>query len=314
MSDFLFSVNAVIPLFIIMFVGWLLTKLKVWNSDFLKTGNNLTFNVLLPTMLFYNVYTSNFSSVFDARLLFFVICSVILICGVALIFVPMLSKENARRGVIIQALFRSNFALLGIPLCEAIAGKAGEEIASVFLAFVIPVFNVLATIVLSIYSSDKKESPLAIIIRVFKNPLVISCVLGLIFKLSKIPLSEIILTPIKNIKSIATPFALLIVGGDFEFRSFIGNFKCVLATGLCRMLVVPGIVLSVAYFLGFRGVNIALLISTFATPVAVSSTPMAFKMNGDYDLACQILVFTTLISMFSILFFTYITKTLGILY
>ncbi len=314
MSDFLFSVNAVVPLFIIMFVGWLLTKLKVWNSDFLKTGNSLTFNAFIPAMLFYNICTSDFSSVFDARLLFFVICSVLLICAVALVFVPMLTKENARRGVIIQALFRSNFALLGLPLCEAIAGKAGEEIASVFLAIVIPVFNILATVVLSVYSNDKTESPLAVTAKIFKNPLVISCALGLFFKFLKIPLPEIVMTPIKNIKSIATPFALLIVGGDFEFKSFIGNFKCVLATGLCRMLLVPGIILSVAYFLGFRGVDIALLIATFATPVAVSSTPMAFKMNGDYDLACQILVFTTLISMFSILFFTYITKTLGILY
>ncbi len=313
MSDLLFSINAVVPLFIIMLLGWILTQLKVWNKDFLKTANSLTFNVFLPAMLFYNVYTSDFRSVFDARLLVFVICIVALICTVAFIFVPILSKVNARRGVITQALFRSNFALLGIPLCQAIAGDAGGHIASVFLAFVIPIFNVLATVVLSIYGNDKIESPILIIKKILKNPLIISCALGMIFMFLKIPLPEIILTPIKNVKNIATPFALLIIGGDFEFKSFVGNFKCVLATGLSRMLLIPTLVLIAAYFLGFRGVSIALLLSTFATPVAVSSTPMAFKMNGDYDLACQLVVFTTLVSAGSILFFTYAVKALGII-
>ncbi len=313
MSNLLFSVNAVVPLFMIMFLGWLLTRLKVWSSDFLKTANTLTFNVFLPAMLFYNVYTSDFGAVFDGKLLFFVICAVAVICTAGFIFVPMLSKVNARRGVIIQALFRSNFALLGIPLCKAIAGDTGEQIASVFLAFVIPIFNVLATVVLSIYGSEKIESPIVIIKKVLKNPLIISCALGMIFMFLKIPLPEIILTPVKSVKDIATPFALLIIGGDFEFKSFLGNLKCVLATGLCRTLLVPALVLCTAYLLGFRGISIALLLSTFATPIAVSSTPMAFKMNGDYDLACQLVVFTTLISAASILFFTYAVKALGMI-
>ena len=138
LQDFLFSVNAVIPLFILIALGWFLTRLNVWNGEFLKTANGISFNVLIPTMLFYNIYTSDFRSVFDAGLLLFVLCAVAIVVGIAFIVVPALTHDRARQGVIIQALFRGNFALLGLPLCQALAGDAGAQIASVFLAFLIP--------------------------------------------------------------------------------------------------------------------------------------------------------------------------------
>ena len=313
LQDFIFSVNAVLPLFILTALGWLLTRLKVWNSDFLKTANGISFNVLIPTMLFYNIYTSDFKAVFDARLLAFVLIAVAVVVGIGFLLVPVLSKNRARQGVILQALFRGNFALLGLPLCQSLAGEAGAQIASVFLAFLIPAFNVLATVILSVYNNDNAESPAAIIKKIFKNPLIIGCALGMFFSLFKIPLPQIILKPVCDLKNIATPFALLVLGGDFKFKSFIDNLKCVLSTGLARLILIPFSAVFVAYLLGFRGIHIALVISTFGTPVAVSSTAMTYKMNGDYDLACQLVVFTTIFSAVTITLLAFITRTLGIL-
>lgn len=313
LQDFLFSVNAVLPLFILISLGWFLTRLKVWNGEFLKTANGISFNVLIPTMLFYNIYTSDFRSVFDAELLAFVLAAIAVVVGLAFVIVPVLTHDRARQGVIIQALFRGNFALLGLPLCQALAGDAGAQTASVFLAFLIPAFNILATVVLSVYSNDKVDSPVQIVKKILKNPLIIGCVLGLIFSLLKIPLPEIILKPVRDLKSVATPFALLVLGGDFKFKSFVSNLKYVLSTGLVRCIVIPSLAIFAAYLLGFRGIHIALIISTFGTPVAVSSTAMTYKMNGDYDLACQLVVFTTLFSALSITMLAFVTKTLGIL-
>ncbi len=316
MSSFLFSVNAVIPLFLLTALGWCLTKLKVWNGEFLKTANGISFNVLIPTMLFYNIYTSDFSSVFDAKLLAFVLIAVCIVCVIGFVLVPILSKGKARQGVILQALFRGNFALLGLPLCQSLAGDEGAQIASVFLAFLIPAFNVLATVILSIYNNStntKADSLFQIIVKILKNPLIIGCILGLIFSFAKIPLPEIILKPVKDLKAVATPFALLVLGGDFKFRSFIDNFKCVVSVGLTRLLLIPGAAICAAALLGFRGIHIALVISTFATPVAVSSTAMTYKMNGDYDLACQVVVFTTIFSAFTLTALAFICKSTGIL-
>ncbi len=313
MSNFVFSVNAVFPLFILTALGWCLTKLKVWDGEFLKTANGISFNILIPSMLFYNIYISDFKTVFDAKLLAFVLIAVAIVCGIGFILVPVLSRDRARRGVILQALFRGNFALLGIPLCQALAGKTGAQIASVFLAFLIPVFNVLATVILSVYSNEKVDSPINVIKKILKNPLIIGCILGLVFSLAKIPLPQIIFKPIRDLSSIATPFALLVLGGDFKFRSFISNLGCVVTTGLTRLILIPSAAVFAAYLLGFRGIHIALVISTFGTPVAVSSTAMTYKMNGDYDLACQIVVFTTIFSAFTITLLSFVTKTLGIL-
>ena len=313
MNDFIFSINAVLPLFILTALGWFLTKIKVWDENFLKTGNSISFNILIPAMLFYNIYISDFGAVFNANLLAFTMCMVVAVCAISLIFVPLVIKERPSRGVIIQALFRGNFALLGVPLCQSLAGDEGGQVASVFIAFIIPAFNILATVILSVYSDNEREPAMIILKKVIKNPLIIACILGMIFNFLKIPLPQIILKPVKDLKSIATPFALLVLGGDFKFKSFIGNLKRVLCTGLCRLIVVPTVAVALAALLGFRGLHIALVISTFATPVAVSSTAMTYKMNGDYDLACQLVVFTTVLSAFTITLFAFISRTIGIL-
>lgn len=315
MSDFIFSVNAVIPLFILMAVGWFLTKRNVWNSDFLKIANSISFNILIPCNLFCNIYNANFTEVFDINLLAFVLITVAIIVGIGFIVVPLLSKKPARQGVILQALFRGNFALLGLPLCEALAGPEGAQIASVFLAFLIPAFNMLATVILCIYSDNKPDSVWVILKNIAKNPLIIGCVLGLIFSFTKpyFTIPNIVYKPLNDLKVIATPFALLVLGGDFKFKSFVENIKCVVSTGLTRTVIVPAIAVTLAALFGFRGLHIALIISTFGTPVAVASTAMTYKMNGDYDLACQVVVFTTLCSAFTITMFAFITRTLGLL-
>lgn len=315
MEDFLFSVNAVIPLFLMTALGWCLTKFKVWNGDFLKTANSISFNILIPCNLFCNIYKANFTEVFDVKLLCFVLITVAIIVGVGFIIVPILTKDRARQGVVLQALFRGNFALLGLPLCEALAGEEGAQIASVFLAFLIPAFNVLATVILSVYSKDKVESPAKILVKILKNPLIIGCALGLLFSFTKpyFTIPNIVYKPLNDLKTIATPFALLVLGGDFKFNSFVNNIKPVIFTGLSRLILVPAIALIAAYFAGFRGLHIALIISTFGTPVAVASTAMTYKMNGDYDLACQVVVFTTLCSALTITMLAFITRSLGIL-
>ena len=315
MEDFLFSVNAVIPLFILMAVGWILTRLNVWNSDFLKIANTISFNILIPCNLFCNIYNANFTEVFDAKLLSFVLITVAVIVGIGFAVVPVLSKKPARQGVILQALFRGNFALLGLPLCEALAGPEGAQIASVFLAFLIPAFNILATVILSIYSDNKPDSIWKILKNIAKNPLIIGCVAGLLFSFTKpyFTLPNIVYKPLRDLKLVATPFALLVLGGDFKFRSFVDNIKCVTFTGLTRTVVVPAIAVVFAALLGFRGLHIALIISTFGTPVAVASTAMTYKMNGDYDLACQVVVFTTLCSAFTITMFAFISRLSGLL-
>lgn len=312
MQDILFSLNIVAPLFILVAVGYFLTQIKFWDDNFLKIGNKLCFNVLLPVMLFYNIAHSDFFKIFDGKLIVFIISSVTVLFLLGLFLIRFFTKDGGRRAAIVQALFRGNYLLLGVPICASMFGEEGGAVASVASAFVIPYFNILATILLSIYSRDKVTTVKSVLLKIAKNPLIIGCVLGMVASLIRLPIPETIDKALTNIKSLATPFALLILGGDFKFRELHSNLKPVIFTTLMRLIVIPAIIIGTAVLLGFSGVSLGVLIAVYATPVAVSSYPMTRQMNGDYELAGQLIVSTTFCSMFTIFIFVYGLRLLGL--
>ena len=312
MQDILFSLNIVAPVFLVVALGYFLTRIKVWDGDFLKTANKLCFNVFLPIYLFYNIYISDFSKIFDIKLIFFIFVSVTVIFLFGIFVIPLFIKDRGRCAAIIQALFRGNYALLGVPICQSMFGDAGVAAAAVASAFVIPYFNILATILLSIYSRDNKTSVKNVVIKILKNPLLIGCVLGMLSALLKIKLPTAIESAMSNIKGLTTPLSLLVLGGDFKFREFASNIKPVIATTAARLLLVPGIVLAIAAYFGFSHESLGVLIAVYATPVAVSSYPMTRQMNGDYELAGQLVVSTTFCSMFTVFIFVYALKIAGL--
>ncbi|MEG2570760.1 MAG: AEC family transporter [Clostridia bacterium] len=312
MSDVLFSFNAVAPIFILVALGFLLTKLKVWNDDFLKLANRVCFTVFLPVMLFYNIYKSDFSRVWSPRLIGFIIIAVTVLFAISCLIVPRFTKDGGRRGAIIQALFRGNYLLLGVPICQSMFGDAGGAAAAVAAAFIIPYFNILATVVLSIYSRDTKISLRAVILKIIKNPLIIASVLGMLAVAVGLSLPTVIDTVLLDIRGIGTPLSLLILGGDFKLRELRGNLKPIIATSAARLILVPAVMLTAAYALGFRGVELGVLVSVFGTPVAVSSYVMTHEMRGDYVLAGQLIVATTFGAMFTTFLFVYALRAFGL--
>lgn len=312
MADIIFSFNIVAPIFLLVAIGYFLTRIHVWNEEFLKVANKICFNVFLPVLLFYNIYKSDFSEVFNPKLILFIIVSVTLLFIAGSIIVPMLTKDGGRRGAVIQALFRGNYLLLGVPICQSMYGDAGGAAASVAAAFVIPYFNVLATLVLSIYSRDNVTTWKSVLIKIAKNPLIIGSVLGMLAALSGIKLPAPIEKTLMDMKGLATPFALLILGGDFKLRALASNLMPIITTTFARLLLVPAIMIVSAVLLGFSGASLGVLISVYCTPVAVSSYVMTRQMHGDYELAGQLVVSTTFFSMFSIFIVVYMMRIAGL--
>lgn len=312
MEDILFSLNIVAPIFLMVALGYLLTRLHLWDAEFLKKANKVCFTIFLPVLLFYNIYQSDFSHIFDLRLILFILAAVTVLFLAAMLLIPLFTKDGGRRGAIIQALFRSNYLLLGVPISQSMFGDAGGAAASVAAAFVIPYFNILATLVLSIYSRDKNTSAKDVLLKIIKNPLIIGSVLGMLAVAMHLTLPGPIDRTLRDIKGIATPFSLLILGGDFKFHELASNIKPVIATTIGRLLIVPRIMLPAAVAFGFRGTALGVLISVFCTPVAVSSYVMTRQMHGDYELAGQLVVSTTFFSMFTIFLFVYALRLAGL--
>ena len=327
MESFVFSVSAVSPIIIMVVIGYVLKKIGIVKEETAKILNKMVFRVFLPAMLFLNVYKIEDLSGIDFS---YIAYAAAITIGVFLVSIPIVmqvTKKQERRGVILQAVFRSNYALIGLPLAESLFGEEGLAIASLLSAVIIPIYNVLAVVSLSIFGTgNEKPSVKKIVLNIVKNPLIQSVLLGVIFLMIRkvfvqyaiaFRLSDIkpVYTVLSNLSGVATPLALIALGAQFEFSAVSSLKKEIIFGTVMRILVVPAIGLGVAYFCfssSFNGAHFAAFIAAFATPVAVSSVPMAQEMNSDATLAGQIVVWSTIISAFTVFAATWLIKIAGI--
>ncbi len=327
MESLFFAINTVAPIMLTVMIGYVLKKMHFIDQSFAKMANRLVFHVFLPAMLFLNIYNIDDITETDFRFVFYALAMLITVFLVSIPLVTMLTKEPSRRGVLLQATFRSNYALIGIPLAESLFGKAGVEIATLLSAVFIPMLNILAVISLSMFGSNgKKPSVKKILLDILKNPLIESIALGLfVVALRYIFISRGIsfrlsdITPIYTVlgylKNLATPIALLMLGAQFEFSAISSLKKEIIFGTLMRTAFVPALCIGVAYFVFgniFEGAHFAAFVAAFATPVAVSSVPMSQEMGGDVTLAGQLVVWTTLSSVASVFIVSFLLKLAGV--
>ena len=312
-ADLIFSANVVVPIFLLILLGYFLTRIKLWDENFLKIANQVCFKCLLPVLLFYNVATANIFEVFNLKLIIYVCLCACILCGLLFLIVPLFIKDKKRRGVMIQGTFRSNFLLFGVPLGLSIGGNEGAVLAAVVASFYVPVINMLSVISLYVFSESENKSIKSALLGIVKNPLIIGGVSGLIFSLIRnsigFEIPTMIDTTLFNIKSAATPIAFMILGGDLKFKNMLRNIKVSSLSVLGKVVLIPAMMLTVSALLGFDKLEMAILIAVFATPNAVSSYAMARNYEADYELAGEIITLGTMLSIFTMFVFITLAKT-----
>lgn len=311
MENLIFSFNVVLPMFLIMCLGVFLRKINIFDERFLKSANKLTFNVLLPALLFYNIYKSNISNSFNGKLVIFAVSTVLITAALLLIIVPKFEKNNKNRGVLIQGLLRSNYVLFGIPICANIFGEAGTGVTSMLIAVAVPMYSFISVIILDLYSKDKLEIK-ETVIGIFKNPLIIGSIIGIMASMLNIQLPIVIERTVSDVAKIATPIALMLLGGEFQISNVYKNIKYIVIVCLGKLVITPVIVISIAVFLGFKGAELGAIFLMFASPVSVSSFIMAQQCDANYELAGQIVFVSTIFSSLTIFIFIYVLKTIGL--
>lgn len=327
MGSFVFAISAVLPLIIMVAIGYILKRFGVVKQDFAAVANKLVFRIFLPATLFLNVYKIESAADIDVRYVFYALGAVVAVFIIAIPVTGIVTKHGARRGVLLQATFRSNFALVGIALASALFGERGVAAAALLSAIIIPTYNVLAVIALSIFTDGKgKPSIKKMVMALVKNPLIISTLLGLFaillrgafvqwgieFRLRDV---TAVFKVLEYLSQMSTPLALIVLGIQFEF-SQMGQLKREIISGtLIRALAVPVIALGFAYIFfrdTFAPEHFAALVAMFATPVAVSTVPMVQEMGSDTELAGQLVVWTTLLSAFTIVVISFFFRFVGI--
>lgn len=228
------AVNAVVPIVLMIALGYFLRQKGMLSSDFLKNGNKLVFKLCLPTMLFVNVY--NIDSLADIHW-DIVICSSLALCVIFILGIGislMTTPDLRRRGVVAQCSFRSNYAIIGMPLAAALGGPEAEAVAAIMSSVTVPMLNILAVISLSMFVQEGgKISVKKILLDIVKNPLIQGVMLGMlclvlrwiqvetlgevVFALNR--QTKFLYTVLTWLKNITTPLALLVLGGQFVFSA-----------------------------------------------------------------------------------------------
>ena len=327
MKSFVFALEAVMPIILMVVIGYLIKKAGLLSADMAKIINKLVFRIFLPAMLFLNVYKIDSLAALEFDYILYAILTTTLIFGLAIPAVMRVTSRGERRGALLQACFRSNYALIGIPLAASLFGQEGVSVATLLSAATIPLFNVLAVVSLSIFGKgEQKPSGKKILLGILKNPLIQSILLGILvlalravlvrngvgFRLTDI---QPVYTVLGHLSNLATPLALLMLGVQFEFSAVSELKREILFGTLVRAVLVPLLGLGVAYLFfrsHFGGAKFAALVALFATPVAVSSVPMAQEMGADHTLAGQLVVWTTLLSALTVFIASFLLKLAGV--
>ena len=311
MENLIFSFNVVLPIFSLMLIGTFLRKVKLLDKEFIEKANDFAFKVLLPVLLFNNIYKSHISEVFNVKLIFFAVLINIVIVGTMFIVVPKLVKENKDRSIVIQGLYRSNFVLFGVPLSRNIFGPDSLGTVTTLTAIIIPIYNFLAVFILDWYSNDKSDYKKTIV-SIIKNPLIIGSFIGIAFSLLNVELPQFIEKTVSDVAATATPIALIILGGDIEIKNLGKNMQLLFSVTVGKLLIIPAIVIVTAVIFGFKGVELGALFSMVAPSVAVSSYTMALQYECNSELAGQLVFVTTMFSPVTIFTFIFILKSVGL--
>ncbi len=311
LSNFIVALSAVVPMFFLMAIG-AFVKFKKWLTDEeLNHMNRMVFRVFFFCLMFHSIYTTDLASTFRPRLMIFGAVGVLIIFALLMLVIPKIEPENRRRGVMVQAIFRSNFVLFGVPIVANIFGDSNIAVTTMMIAVIIPIYNILAVFALETFRG-RRFLIMPIVRGVLTTPMILGAIVGGIFLLLGIHLPEPILKPIGQIAAATTPIALIILGASFKFGSVHEHFKQLAICLFGRLILVPGVLLTVAILLGFSGIDFVTLLAIFGTPCAVVSFAMAQQMGGDADLAGNCVVFTSALSCLTIFGWILFFKTLGI--
>lgn len=305
------SANAVLPMCLVMALGYGTRRLGWIRREEISAINKIAFRIFLPCLLYYNVYCSDLSGSFDPLLMAYAVGGVLLTFGLSLGYTLLTEKLPERRGVMIQGMFRSNYVIMGIPVAAALLGADQLGTVSILIAVVVPLFNMLSVIVLEVFRGQKPK-PLHILGQIAKNPLVIGSVLGILTLAAGIRLPHILEQTIQNISAIASPLQLFLLGAFFQFSGLKTYRRELVTVSAAKLIVAPGLFLGLGALLGFRGVAFVSLIGVFASPTAVNSFTMAQQMGGDAELAGDIVVTTSAVSIPTMFLWIFLFKSLGV--
>lgn len=313
MEQLLFSLNATLPVFLVMVIGYLLKQLHIVDEPFVKTLNSFNYKITLPILLFRDIAESDFYSVWDTRYVLYCFLVTLLSITVIWVIAGIFYKKKELLGELIQASYRSSAAVLGIAFIQNIYGNSG--MAPLMIIGTVPLYNVAAVLVLSFTgpssSGLNKNTLKASVKGILTNPIILGILAGMVVSCCQIHFPVIIDKTLSNLSVLATPLALLGLGAGFEGKKALKQLCPTAVASLIKLVVLPAIFLPLAVFMGFTGEKLVAILIMLGSPTTVSCYIMAKNMGHEGTLTSSVVVATTFLSSVTLTAYLFLLRTMG---
>lgn len=313
MENLIFSLNATIPIFLMILLGMLFRKLGWMDEVFAAKMNKFVFLVPLPVLLFEQLATVDFSEVWDIKFILF--CFVVTAISITIsTLISLLWKDRSIKGEFIQATYRSSAALLGIAFIQNIYGTAG--MAPLMIIGSVPLYNIMAVVVLSFFKPGNNSFDKALVKKTLKgivtNPIIIGIVAGFVWSALKLPMPLILHKTVSSIGATATPMGLMSMGATFEMKKATSKMKPTLVAVFMKLVGFCAIFLPVAAMLGFRNEQLIAILVMLGSATTVSCFVMARNMGHEGTLSSGVIMLTTLLSAFTLTMWLDVLRSFGL--
>lgn len=306
------GLSVVLPLFVVMSIGYLSRIVKLIDDSGVGVVNRLVFWVFLPAILFVSVYETNLQEAFNFPLVLFSTLGTTVVFLISFFLLPKLQKKRDRCGVIIQGLIRGNEVYFGFPIVVSLIGSQYLGLMSIVVAFAVLFYNGYSIFALEYFKGDTVDKR-EISKNLITNPFILATIAAVIMNLLGLAIPAVLTQGIHSLAGVATPLALFLLGASFNFTSTRGYLKEVVWTTIFRLIIIPGIVIALSILLGFSSTDTVILFVTFGVPTAVASYSMARQLNADYELASQIVVYTSSFAILTVFLWTIVLQLLQVI-
>lgn len=316
-ESIIFSINVVLPLFMCSLVGYAARRIGLVDGAFLAGCTQVVFYIAIPCNIFLSIAGSDLGETLNMRLLGYVLAAIFLISVVLTILNTAVVKNRKIAATMVLCMFRSNFAMLGIPLAISLMGADGAVPTMVIVPFATFLYTVLSVGILVLTLNGRQENLgktlLNVVAETVKNPLIIASLASILVSAAHLSLPAFVNGTIEKFGDMTTGLALFMLGAQMDIHEVTGRLRYTVPIMLVRLMVIPIVVVALAVALGFRGGDLACVFIVFSAPTAVNSYILAEKMGGDKGLAADAVLLTSCMAMVTLTIGIFVLRFFGLI-
>jgi len=300
-DNIIFTSNVVAPVFLLVALGYFVKRINVINENFVDVTSKFVYSVSLPALVFINITEIDLSEAIDFNQIIYIYAATLITFFLIWLFSIPFIKEGKNLSVFVQGAYRSNFAIVGFAIVSKLFGSYALGKAAIVLAFILPLYNILAVIILTVpLRKEKKLNLKSTVFEILFNPLIIAVIVGLPFSYFKIEIPSFINLTIEFLAELALPLALIGIGGSLNLQNIKKASGLAFTSSAIKIILIPLLLTLGALHFGFRGIELGIMFVLFASPTAIVSFIMAEAMGANSKLAGNIVLISTVASVFTI--------------